>query len=195
MKIFTPQFTKDILLIAVFIAFFYLLTHNPFFYPKPEPTPGAWSIQLMQHPLVLGLAGHNYLVLRNPNETIIQELHGLATDSTTGEWKYIGADKTDILTVWKFDGSKKYLAEKRFPGIILAEGDEQKVRTLWEQADACKNIINQKKLSYPRFGVSFLQETENSNSVAYTLALCMEVDIRHIGLITPGSRNNLLDTQ
>lgn len=147
----------------------------------------------MQHPLVLGLAGHNYLVLRNPENTIVQEFHGLATDNTTGEWKYIGANKTDVLMVWKFDGSKKYLAEKRFPGIILAEGDEQKIRTLWEQADSCKDIINKKRILYPTFGVSFLQETENSNSVAYTLALCMGVDIRHIGLITPGSRNNLLD--
>jgi len=195
MKIFTPQFIKDLVVIAIFVAFFYILTHNPFFYPKLLPTPGAWSIQLMQHPLALGLAGHNYLVLREENDTIIHEFHGLATDSTTGEWKYIGAEKTDVLVVWEFDGPKKYLAQKSFPGILLSQGSKEEMTALWQRAGTCKDRINAKRFSYPPFGISFSQETENSNSVAYTLTRCMGVDIRHIGLITPGSRNDLLDSQ
>lgn len=171
----------------------YGLIHNSIVRPTPQPIPGNWSIQIMQHPLLFGLAGHNYLVLRNQDNTITNELHGLATDNTTGKWKYIGNSSSDVLQVWEFNGPRDYIGEKNFPGIILREGSHDEVASLWNKALACKGPINDKKISYPPFGVNIRGETENSNSVAYTLSFCMGIaDWRHLGLLTPGEKRNLL---
>ena len=72
MKIFTSRFVKDLFLIVLFGVALYALTHNPITHPKLEDTEGVWSIQLMQQPLVFGVAGHNYLVLRDNNNKIIE---------------------------------------------------------------------------------------------------------------------------
>ena len=147
----------------------------------------------MQQPLVFGLAGHNYVALRNEDSKIIKELHGLATDSYTGIWKYVGFSKSDILQVWEFNGPHFYLAEKKFSGIVLYVGPRSEVETIWKKAESCIVPINEKKIPYPPFGVTIKGETENSNSVAYTLALCMGLDTQHLGLITPGAGRNLLE--
>jgi hypothetical protein len=186
---------RDFLWSGIFILFLYVITHNPIVRPIPEPTPGNWSIQFMQHPLVFGLAGHNYLALRNAGGSVVSELHGLATDTKTGNWKYIGSNPTDLLQVWQFESPRYYLAEKKLPGIILKEGVEEELSTVWSKASACKERINEKRIPYPPYGVSFRNETTNSNSVAYTLAACMELNTRHIGIWTPGDAMNLLDSR
>lgn len=191
--LFTKQFTKDLLWSVVFIFSMYGITHNPVVRPMSQPIPGNWSIQIMQHPLLFGFAGHNYLALRNQDDEIVGELHGLATDSKTGNWKYIGDNPGDILKVWQFDEPRSYLAEKKYPGIILDEGKHDFILDLWNKAVACKDPINEKHISYPPFGFKLNGTTENSNSVAYTLALCTGLDPKHIGLITPGEKNNLLE--
>lgn len=192
MRLFTKQFTKDLIISVIFLTLWYGITHNPIARPIAQPTVGLWSIELRQHPLVFGIAGHNYLVLRNGSHDIVEELHGLATDPATGTWKYIGDKKSDILQVWHFNGQRDYIAEKSFPGITLREGDEEYIRTLWSRGEQCINPINEERTPYPPLGVSIRNKTENSNSVAYTLILCMGLDPRHLGLITPGSKNNLL---
>jgi hypothetical protein len=185
--------TKDILWSILFLLFLYGVTHNPYTHPIPQPLPGNWSIQLMQHQLLFGIAGHNYLALKDQNGDIVSEFHGLATDPVTKEWKYIGTRETDILQVWEFDGGREYEANKRLPGIILFEGDSVESKLLWNSAETCKAKINQAGINYPPLGFSLRNETENSNSVAYTLALCMGVDPKHLGLITPGDGRNLLE--
>lgn len=191
-RLFTNQFTKDFLLSGAFIFVLYGITHNPIVRPTPEPLPGNWSIQFMQHPLLFGFAGHNYLALRDDTGAIISELHGLATDPVNGGWKYVGSKKTDLLQVWEFDSARYYVAEKTFPGIILTQGDKKTIIAMWEEAEKCKDPINEKKILYPPYGVSFKNETINSNSVAYTLAKCMNLETKHVGLWTPGSTMDLL---
>ena len=191
-RLFTNRFIKDLLWSVLFILSLYGITHNPITRPTPQPIPGNWSIQFMQHPLVFGFAGHNYLVLRDQNGSIVSELHGLATDIKSGEWKYIGSKSTDILRAWEFDTSRYYLAEKTFPGIILSEGTMGNMKSLWDLGTSCVPLINEKNIPYPPYGISFKNETTNSNSVAYTLARCMQLDTRHIGIWTPGSTMNLL---
>lgn len=191
-RLFTNRFIKDLVYSALFLAFLYGVTHNPITRPMPKPTPGNWSIQFMQHPLLFGFAGHNYLTLRDTKGAVISELHGLATDPNTGNWKYVGSQPSDILQVWEFQNGRYYLSGKSFPGIILREGKEEDMKTLWAMAHACVEPINQKKISYPPYGISFRNETTNSNSVAYTLARCMGLDTRHVGIITPGSTKDLL---
>lgn len=146
----------------------------------------------MQHPLLFGFAGHNYLALRDENGDIVSELHGLATDAANGGWKYIGSNPTDLLRVWQFNSPRYYVAEKKFPGIILAEGTENDMLGIWQKALPCKDEINQENIPYPPYGFSWKNETVNSNSVAYTLAGCMDLSAKHIGIFTPGSTKNLL---
>ena len=190
-KLFTNPVSRDFILSGFIIASLYGVTHNPVVRPLPEHIPGKWTIQFMQHPLLFGFAGHNYLELRNATGTIVAELHGLATDPETGAWKYIGK-KTDELKVWEFEEGR-YIAGSGFPGMVLVEGTEAEMRSVWEKGAACKQPINELRIPYPSFGFNMRTETLNSNSVAYTLALCMGLDIKHLGLWTPGSTMNLLE--
>lgn len=148
----------------------------------------------MQHPLVFGVAGHNYLTLRNEHNEIVRELHGLATDPNNGGWKYYALYSGDLLHVWEFTSPHYYLAQKNYAGIVLTEGAKQEMETLWNKAKFCGDEINAENLPYPSYGIKVTGDTENSNSVAYTLIQCMGLDARHLGLITPGWGKNLLRT-
>lgn len=191
-KIFTNQFTKDAFYSLIFLILVYTVTHNPIVRPIPRPTPGNWSIEYMQHPLLFGFAGHNYLMLRDAEGNVVDELHGLATDPQTKDWKYIGTSQTDILQVWEFPQGRFYLSEKDFPGIIVDQGVQPDILAVWNKALACKDPINAEHISYPPYGISFKNETINSNSVAYTLVKCMGFNAQHLGIFTPGATMNLL---
>lgn len=193
-RLLANRIVRDFFWSGIFIFFIYAITHNPIVRPMPKPAPGNWSIQFMQKPLVFGLAGHNYLALRDEKSNIVSELHGLATDTATGKWKYIGSNPADILRVWQFESPRYYLAEKKFPGIILKEGTKEELFSIWDKAIPCKEEINEKDIPYPPYGFSLRNETTNSNSVAYTLATCMELGTKHIGVWTPGDAVNLLKT-
>jgi hypothetical protein len=195
MRLFTRKFVKDLATITLFGLLFYILTHNPLTHPKLPETYGMWSIQLMQQPILFGIAGHNYLVLRDANNLIQKELHGLATDITAGTWKYIGSESTDKLQVWEFNGPHFYVDQKSYPGVLLTTGTEAYIRATWDRAIPCKDAINRKNLNYPPYGVAVSGDTENSNSVSYTLMLCMGLDADHLGLLTPGWGKNLLGSQ
>lgn len=191
-SIFLSNVAKDAILSFVFLLFLYGSTHNQFTHPTPKPKPGNWSIQKMQHPLFFGFAGHNYLALRDPLGDIVYELHGLATDTGTGEWKYIGNTGKETLKVWEFEGPRDYFAEKHYPGVILAEGNKEDMMQLWEEARGCKDKINQKTYAYPAYGFSLKSQTTNSNSVAFTLIKCINKSARYMGIIVPGEGRNLL---
>lgn len=192
-RLLSNRIAKDFLLSGLFVVFLYGVTHNPIVRPTPKPAPGIWSIQFMQHPLLFGFAGHNYLALRDDSGHIVSELHGLATDTTTGSWKYIGSDPKDVLKVWQFESSRYYLSEKKFPGVVMKEGTKDELFEIWNRAYPCKDTINNMNIPYPPYGFSLRNETTNSNSVAYTLASCMGLSTRHIGVFTPGSTSNLLN--
>ena len=147
----------------------------------------------MQYPLLLGVAGHNYLVLRDSYNNILSELHGLATDATTKKWKLTGIDPTDTLQVWEFSTSSEFITRKTYPGVLLLEGSKELVEQTWSKAQACEEAINQKNIPYPPLGFTLRKDTLNSNSVAYTLVTCMGLSTRHVGLLTPGETENLLN--
>lgn len=194
-KAFSNHVVRDAVYSFFILVFLYVVTHNDITHPMPEPTPGEWSIQKMQHPLLFGFAGHNYLAVRDPLGDIVYEMHGLATDKLTGTWKYIGTGNGEALKVWEFNEPRDYFAEKQYPGIVLEKGSKEEILSLWEKARECKNKINELNLSYPPLGVSLEGETINSNSVAYTLALCMNKDTRRIGIFTPGDKRNLFNLE
>ncbi len=184
---------RDALLSVFFVLFLYILTNNEITHPTPTPAFGKWSIQKIQYPLLLGLAGHNYLVLRDEKNNVVYELHGLATDALTGIWKYVGASDTDKLVVWEFNGSRNYFSSNNDPGFVLTTGSKEDMLMLWEKARTCKEKINEKKLLYPPLGVKVTGETINSNSVAYTLIRCMGLNTRHLGIFTPGAKKDILN--
>lgn len=185
--------TKDLVIIFFFGGCFFALTHNPVVRPTPTIIPGEWSIELRQMPLALGIAGHNYLALRNGEGVIVSQLHGLPTDIITGEWKYVGRNKTDVLKVWEFEENNPNEELGRGGGVALITTNEPEVKELWRKAKYCGDELNVQQLPYPPFGVSLREDTRNSNSVAYTLTACMGLAAKHIGLFTPGWGVNLLE--
>lgn len=184
---------KDILIVAFFFVIFYALTHNSHVRPQPITSQGEWSIELHQKPLALGVAGHNYLVLRNDEGEIISTLHGLPTDEATGDWKYVGKNKKDILKVWEFGAKDDEGMRIGSYGVSLVKTNKEEAISRWVQAQQCGEMIDALSIPYPPFGVSFRKDTENSNSVAYTLASCMNLKTSHVGLFTPGWGKNLLE--
>lgn len=184
---------KDVLIIAFFSAVFYVLTHNPLVRPEPLISKGLWSIELHQKPLALGIAGHNYLVLRDDEGKILFTLHGLPTDESTGKWKYVGRTKQDILKVWKFGEDDEGGMRAASYGVSLLKTNKEEAVSRWIQAEECGKMIDAKSIPYPPFGVALRKDTENSNSVAYTLASCMNLKTSHVGLFTPGWGKNLLE--
>jgi hypothetical protein len=190
----TWRILKDTIIIAFFGAIFYGVTHNPVLQPSPHTKRGMWSIELRQRPLLFGVAGHNYLALRDDTGVIQKEFHGLATDLQTNTWKAVGYTGKDTLQVWEFQDDAIHLAPQGPFGITLLQGNKNDVIKKWEIGRMCASAINAQAITYPSFGVSITKETENSNSVAYTLIVCMTLqDKKHIGLLTPGWGKNLLE--
>jgi hypothetical protein len=192
MTSFNQKIIKDISILTTACVLVYLLTHNSLIRPSPLYARGTWSIELHQKPLALGLAGHNFLLLRDSNNTIVATLHGLPTDKTTGAWKYVGRNKEDILQVFELRKDDMRSKEKSY-GIALITGEENEIKRKWSSAKECSLSINKKELPYPPFGFSLREDTKNSNSVAYTLVSCMGLHGKHIGLFTPGWGRNLLE--
>lgn len=185
--------TKDVFIIVVCGILFFILTHNSIVRPTPLLYTKAWTIELHQRPLAFGLAGHNFIMLKDESSSIVTTLHGLPTDIKTGAWKYVGREETDILRVWEL-GKEIEEGEKRGSyGITLMKGTREEVLARFELARNCGDLINQKNIPYPPYGVAFRKEMENSNSVAYTLVSCMNLEARHIGLFTPGWGKNVLE--
>ncbi|CAM2145160.1 protein of unknown function [Pararobbsia alpina] len=63
---------------------------------------GTYTISEVQLPIPFGIAGHNMLVLKDPNGNIIGELDGLATGSD-GSIKPIGYLPSDTLQVYSYN--------------------------------------------------------------------------------------------
>lgn len=184
---------KDVIIIGLFSILFYTLTHNPLVRPEPLVSSGLWSIELHQKPLALGIAGHNYLVLRDDAGNVLFTLHGLPTDKRTGKWKYVGRNKEDILKVWEFGEEDEGEMTTASYGVSLLTTDKEEAVSRWAQAEECGKMIDIKSIPYPPFGIALRKDTENSNSVAYTLASCMNLKTSHVGLFTPGWGKNLLE--
>jgi hypothetical protein len=192
MQFLTPQLKKDLVISALVLIVLYGMTHNAITRPKPEHKKGYWNIELIQHPLIFGFFGHNYLVLRNEDGHIEEEIHGLATNPITKQWKYVGNKPTDILQAWTFETPRNAEAETLFPGIVLTQGDQETVQLIWNNGKDCIAPINEQDIPYPPFGIRVFGTTENSNSVTSTLVQCMGLKIKHIGLFTPGAGKTLL---
>ncbi|MCC8496136.1 MULTISPECIES: hypothetical protein [Gammaproteobacteria] len=62
---------------------------------------------------VLGVAGHDFWVLRDEQGKAMAELHGLATDRETGKALLVGTDETKhSLRAWHFPHDAAYAASE-----------------------------------------------------------------------------------
>ncbi len=180
------------IIFVLFICF--LILFNPYVRPKQIVGYGYWSIQKREHRLMMGLTGHTFIELRDTNDKVIAQLHGLATDKNTNKWKEVGNSDDDYLKVWEFDQDKY----KEYKGLDIGKtsvniitGNEEAMREKWQELMLCGTEINKIEIKYPKYGFRIFSETENSNSVAHSLLLCGGLKDREIGIITPGGNTDL----
>ncbi len=78
------------------------------------------------------------------------------------------------------------------PGTELYSGDMSSTLVIWAKAKLCAAEIDNQDIDYPRYGFKIINETENSNSVAHSIANCSGLSDTPVGLLTPGSNTNLI---
>ena len=148
-----------------------------------------YTISEVQLPLLGGVAGHDMLVLKDPDGTVIGEIDGLAT-SSSGSIKAIGYLPSDTLQVYAYNGPQYYYST--YPQTVLASGSEADITSMWNAGLAAGSAINDLDLPYPFMGLG-----ANSNSVASTIIAAMglpETTIPGSAPITPGVGTLLLPT-
>lgn len=124
----------------------------------------AHRIVLAQYS-ILGLFGHNLLVLLDTDGQVLEELDGLAT-SRQGQIKPVGYLPSDRLKVYRF--TRPYLFQSQQRQVELHSGSAHEVAQRWHAALAGAEAINALNLGYPILGVG-----KNSNAVTSTLIACM----------------------
>jgi hypothetical protein len=169
----------------------YTLTHNKYAKPTPTITKGNWTIEKAVYPLLGGLAGHNYIILRDTTGIIQKEFHGLPTDPITGKYRTISLVRGDTLKAYEFSYPVFTSRSDVTASETVISGNEKAIRKIWQKGEKCIPEINAADITYPQLGVSFMNETINSNSIADTLLTCMDLPTPHVGLITPGDSNVL----
>lgn len=147
---------------------------------------GQYRIVKAQYPLLGGLAGHNFLVLIDPNGKAIGELHGLATGAD-GRPKPIGHLPSDELRGY----ADQHFYQPDFAQAELASGDQAEIMKMWNAGRAVLDKIDARSIHYPSMGLG-----QNSNSVASTLIAAMgrsEQAVPGGAFLTPGAGSMLLD--
>jgi len=147
-----------------------------------------FTIEMVQGSLIGGVAGHNFLRLKNGQGQVIGELHGLAT----------GLDNEPITIGWAPWHKLKFYADRRWTGsttgqATLFTGTEAQAEAMWERAELAGRLMNDQNLSYSMFGFSIFSQTKNSNAVASTLIAAMGLNEPLLSnALTPGTGNLLL---
>jgi len=178
--------------IVLFLFVYYAVTSNPVVKPKPDIPEKKWSIEKAQSPLFFGIASHNYLILRDQNGTVINELHGVPTKED-GTFVRVAFTSGHLLKVLEFSTPPYGNAQNYHPsGVIVTSGDKDSMLAKWQDGLSCAKSINAKGLTYPAFGINFEDDTVNSNSVATTLLSCMHLPSPKVGLLTPGYTNLIM---
>ncbi|MEJ7745653.1 MAG: calcium-binding protein [Luteimonas sp.] len=118
-------------------------------------------------PGIGNVAGHNYLVLLDPNGNVVSEINGLATGSD-GTIRPIGIFPSDRLKVYV---SLANFYDPDHSQATLFSGSLEEVTGRWEQARQAADVLNSMNLPYPPIGI--VGAMGNSNAVATTLTKAM----------------------
>ncbi len=150
-----------------------------------------FSIEARSYDIV-GIASHNFWVLRDDMKGVLAELHGLATDRIKNTFKPIGIFK-DRLGFYEF---KRILNDPTFisttqQSVVVYEGEKEDVFERWDKASSLIEGLNKKDLDYSPFGI-FGMPITNSNSAYHLFARIMEIECcRFSGVFEPGIHNPL----
>ena len=148
---------------------------------------GNYKIVKSQLPLIGGMAGHNFIVVLDPNNRPIHELNGLAT-SQDGEIKPIGYLPSDRLRVYNEQEAKMRFYHPSQNQEIVFEGSYEEVMHKFNLGYEIGQEINRRNPSYPILGLG-----PNSNSVASTLLRGMNLKDPDLGMaLTPGENSLLI---
>ncbi len=170
---------------------------------------GNWSIEARSLSVV-GVASHNFWVLRDDQGKPVAELHGLATDRDTGRTVPIGTDADQhSLRVKHFIHDEQYARNfgarstnatyiedgQRSETVVSASREE--ILERWKVgAKTAAKLINAQDLDYPPGGFKLDGSTRNSNSVYNTVGAMMvggsNVPVFQ-GPLQPGVNNHVLD--
>lgn len=192
MKFLHPDRLRELVALSTFSFIYIAITHNPVVRPESLKEPGKWTIEKAQSPLLFGLAAHNYLIMRDGDGFSYRELHGSPTEKD-GTFVRVSLTNGRILRVIEFKSPPFGDPPAYRPSAVTVfSGNKEEVETKWKEGLSCAEDINKQKLPYPAFGVSLEEDTVNSNSVATTLLLCMQLPSPKVGLLTPGANNLIM---
>ncbi|MGX0954927.1 hypothetical protein AB7M18_001055 [Pseudomonas viridiflava] len=155
---------------------------------------------------ILGVAGHDFWVLRDEQGTALAELHGLATDRETGTALLVGTDETKhSLRAWHFPHDAAYAAsvgvkvtstsyiDDSQQSNTIAIGDKDEILARWNTAVKAIPELNALDLNYPDYGFKVFGDTVNSNSAFRTFGELMSLPVEGFpGRIEPGLGNRML---
>lgn len=150
-----------------------------------------FSIEARSYDL-LGIASHNFWVLRDGSGETIAQLHGLATDRNTNAFKPIGYFN-DRLGFYEFQTAQNEptFISKKQQSVILYRSDKEDVLAHWNKAASQVKALNDNDLNYSPFGIFGLPIT-NSNSAYHLFAQLMGIEhCRFPGVLEPGIKNAL----
>ena len=155
---------------------------------------------------VVGMASHNFWVLRDENGRALAELHGLATDRETGLPVPIGTDADRYsLRQWHFPHDeayaqgigaavdrRSYIQEGQSHQTVLI-ADQAEVLARWNSAVGAVQPLNNLDLDYPPYGFRVFGATVNSNSSFRTTGEIMGVAVPEFsGVLEPGLNNQMV---
>lgn len=157
--------------------------------------------------LSLGAASHDFWVLRDSQNKVIAELHGLATDRRTGETFPVGINEDHYaLRVWHYPHSDvaafgastdrtTYIRDGQARRIVF-QGPAEEALSRWKSAVNAVAPLNELDLDYPTLGFKLDGSTVNSNSTYRTLGEIMGLPIRDFpGYVEPGIENRMVSPE
>ena len=158
---------------------------------------------------VVGIAGHNYWVLRDQDGKALAELHGLATDRNSGSAVPIGTDESKhSLRAWHYVHDEQYAASigtkvdtttyiaPDQPARTVATGSKDEILGRWAAAANAVQELNALDLNYPNYGFKVFGETINSNSAYRTFGELMDVPVNDFPRrVEPGIGNRMLSPE
>ncbi len=139
-----------------------------------------------------GVASHNFWVLRDDKGRVVTQLHGLATDRSSNQFKPIGFFK-DRLGFYEFKTAENHptFISTKQKSVPVYQGEKEDVLRRWENAACEINRLNEKDLDYSPFGILGLPIV-NSNSAFHLFAKLMDLPCyRFKGVLEPGISNDL----
>lgn len=128
-----------------------------------------WSIEARALKIKYTPFTHNFWVLVNPNNSIIDQIHGLAVDPNTGVIKAIG-NSNHLLQVIQ-DATIIWSLQSGQATMTCVADQESVVKNRWQRAVNSIPAINALRLPYPNLWQHSYRK--NSNTVFNTIGQIM----------------------